>query len=147
MGKLIYHENYCLVYRPDHPNAQTNGCIPIHRLIYEHYLKILFDEDIYIPREIEIHHINENTLDNSLINLLPLNKSGHTTTHNLIDMSDRRCVKCNGNKTHMRKTKIGKRPNWFGNKDYGWICSYCYDKMRGSRKTRRKVILDINHSC
>jgi hypothetical protein len=60
-----------------HPFKTRNGQVAVHRLVYEHYLKILFDEDIYIPREIEIDHIDGNVQNNALINLRPLTKSQH----------------------------------------------------------------------
>lgn len=70
-------KGYLLCYKPDHPFSNSKGYVLEHRLIYEHYLKILFDEDIYIPRDIDIHHINKNIQDNSLINIEPLTKQYH----------------------------------------------------------------------
>ena len=65
--KKVYH----------HPFKSRNGQVGVHRLVYEHYLKILFDEDIYIPRYIEIDHIDGNVQNNALINLRPLTKAQH----------------------------------------------------------------------
>src|SRR6476620_992638 len=46
----INHE-YDYYYTSDktHPFANYKGLISNSRLVYEHYLKILFDEDIYMP--------------------------------------------------------------------------------------------------
>lgn len=75
-------KRYRKTRKPDHPFA-VKGYVKTHRLVYEHYLKILFDEDIYIPPEIDIHHNNENTLDNSLINLTALEHGEHSRNHKI----------------------------------------------------------------
>lgn len=77
-GGIRETEKYIYVCKPEHPFSNPKfPYIREHRLVYEHYLKILFDEDIYIPREIDIHHENNNGKDNSLINLTPLTKDEH----------------------------------------------------------------------
>lgn len=70
-------DGYLLKMVYNHPYKTKNGQVGVHRLVYEHYLKILFDEDIYIPREIEIDHIDGNVQNNALVNLRPLTKSQH----------------------------------------------------------------------
>ena len=124
------HGEYILIYRPDHPNAQKGGYIPQHRLIMSEFLGRPLK-----PNE-EVHHKNENEKDNRLENLELLTTAEHTTLHNLKDMSDWLCSICGGSKTYERKTKIGKRPNWFGNEITGLICSYCYDKIRNKKRKR-----------
>lgn len=128
-GTKIINE-YTYIYKSDHPLANpTYPYIAEHRLIYEHYLKILFDEDIYIPEYIDIHHIipvKENGT-NALINLIPLTKKQHREEH-IIDTSDRCCLICNSIQTyHNRKDNYDV---WYGNKDIGWMCSKCYKKQR-----------------
>lgn len=76
-GICSNYEGYILCYSPDHPYKNTRNTVYEHRLVYEHYLKILFDEDIYIPKGIDIHHINGDIRDNSLINIEPLTKQYH----------------------------------------------------------------------
>ena len=66
-GGIRETEKYIYVSKKDHPFADFHGYVRTHSLVYEHYLKILFDEDIYIPREIHIHHIDNNGKNNSLI--------------------------------------------------------------------------------
>lgn len=68
---------YWYVYKPNHPFATKYGYVLEHRLVYEHYLKILFDEDVYIPKEIDIHHIDGNKENNFIQNLQPLYKFDH----------------------------------------------------------------------
>ena len=76
-GEYPTYEGYIVCYAPNHPFKNSRNCVYKHRLIYEHYLKILFDEDIYIPKGIDIHHINGDIQDNSLINIEPLTRSYH----------------------------------------------------------------------
>ena len=78
-------DGYILVYRPDHPFCINNIYVREHRLVYEHYLKILFDEDIYIPQDIEIHHIDENIQNNSLINL---DSDSYIISHVITELND-----------------------------------------------------------
>lgn len=78
---IIIDNGYVRVYRPDHPCANSMGYISEHRLVYEYYLLILFDEVIYIPKKIEIDHRDKNRKNNALINLRPLTKSEHSKCH------------------------------------------------------------------
>lgn len=123
---------YKVLYRPNHPNASKQGYVLKHRLIYEHYLKILFDEDIYIPEELEVHHIipvDQGGTD-AFINLELVTHIQHRRYHNLTDMTDRICSICGSDKTRMIKLGDLIRPKWFGNKEKGFKCSKCYDKYR-----------------
>jgi glycosyltransferase involved in cell wall biosynthesis len=74
---------YNILVAKEHPKAiQSNSYrIPESHLIFEHYLKILFDEDVYIPKGIDIHHIDRNKQNNSLINLQPMSKKEHSKLH------------------------------------------------------------------
>ena len=71
------YEGYIVCYAPNHPYKTSRNSVYLHRLVYEHYLYILFDEQIYIPKGIDIHHINGDIQDNSLINIEPLTRSYH----------------------------------------------------------------------
>lgn len=115
--KKSSNKRYWLIWKPDHPFANCSGYIFEHRLIVEHYLKILFDEDVYLPSNIDIHHINGNTLDNRIQNLEPLYHGQHMILEHIIDMSDRYCLLCNSNYSRNR--------NWY-NYDNGLICIKCY---------------------
>lgn len=117
---------YQIIYRPNHPNAMKDGYVLNHRLIYEHYLKILFDEDIYIPSDIEIHHIipiDEGGTD-ALINLIPVTHKEHARYHTT-DMSDRTCSICGSDKTYISTQGLHR---WYGNKEIGFICASCHRK-------------------
>lgn len=120
---------YILIKKRDHPYTTKNGYVMEHRLIYEHYLKILFDEDIYIPPKIEIDHDNLDKSDNRLINLNCMNVKTHRGKHLRKDMSERICYFCGSNKT--RITKDGY-VNWFFHpKDKTkFMCDKCYKKRR-----------------
>ena len=91
-----------------------------HRLIFEHYLKIVFDEYVYIPRNIEIDHNNNDKQDNSLINLNCFTRKEHKFKHRK-DMSDRFCL-LSGDKTGIDKEGYER---WHKYKD-GFICNKCY---------------------
>jgi hypothetical protein len=118
------------ILSPNHPFKDKRGYVLKHRLIYEHYLKILFDEDVYIPPTHDIHHIipvDEGGTD-TLINLTCLSKAEHRRRH-IKDMTGIICSICGSDKTLMIKYADDFiRPKWFGNKEKGFICSKCHDK-------------------
>jgi hypothetical protein len=69
---------YNMLRREGHPKARKHGCyVYEHILVYEHYLKILFDEEVYIPRGIDVHHINGDKTDNRIANLEVMTHSNH----------------------------------------------------------------------
>jgi hypothetical protein len=81
-GKWTDKDGYILVSARGHPHARYGGqYMRQHILIYEHYLKILFDEDVYIPKGQEIHHINKVKSDNSLVNLTCIEHREHSKLH------------------------------------------------------------------
>ncbi len=129
-------KEYIIISKPNHPFVRTNGFVPAHRLVYEHYLKILFDEDIYIPKNIEIDHINKNKQDNSLINLRPLYKGQHTKRH-IDERKEQRikymnkifCNLCNGKTTYNKYNG----EIWIKDLD-GYLCRNCYEHIRRLRK-------------
>jgi hypothetical protein len=138
-GRSIDKE-YIIISKSDHPYTRINKFVPEHRLIYEHYLYILFDEPIYIPKEIDIDHINKNKKDNSLINLRPLYKSQHIKRHakerrELID-NNRFCFWC---------SKQGKKIRWF-RYGYNWICRHCNNKYLSIQQRYYNEILNIKIS-
>lgn len=126
------NDGYNYIYKPNHPLVNPDyPYIAEHRLVYEHYLYILFDEPVYIPKDIEVHHIDENKQNNSLINLIPLTRKQHSEKH-YIDTSDRYCSICGSKETY-----YNKKDNyylWYGNNENGWICSRCYKKHSRIKK-------------
>jgi len=124
-GIFIDNRGYILIRNSNRQNSHKNGFIYQHRLIYENYLSILFDEEVFIPQEYEIHHINEIKSDNRLINLELLTKQEHRTKHEKI-MSNRICLLCKSDKTYI--TQKGK-PHWL-KYHHGYICMKCYIQKR-----------------
>jgi hypothetical protein len=61
-GRTII-KGYIYVYSPNHPYANSKKYYPLHRLIYEKYIKRLLR-----PEE-TVHHRDENKLNNKLSNL------------------------------------------------------------------------------
>lgn len=123
-GGRMYSRGYCYSWKPDHPNRYRNY-VASHRLVYEQYLSILFDEEVFIPEDQDVHHINGNKQDNSLINLELLSRSKHTSHHFKKDMNDRKCIIC---KRETFTTKKGYQ-KWYKYKD-GYMCSKCNDVKR-----------------
>ena len=71
----------------DHPFRDSDDFVPEHRLVAEKYLlteenSIEINGKRYLKPELEVHHIDENKLNNSPGNLLVLTKSEHRTLHN-----------------------------------------------------------------
>lgn len=78
------------VYAPNHPFKDKDSRVLKHRLIVEenhikfnpkYFIKI--DNQYYLKKTTEIHHINFNHNDNRIENLIPLTKSEHRAVHNL----------------------------------------------------------------
>lgn len=141
-GYTIHKQGYIACYAPDHPYCTKHTKqVMEHRLIYEHYLYIMFDEHIYIPKYVDIHHINGIKDDNSLINLTPLYRPEHTSItsknrdYDIIDTSKRFCNLCGGHKTAIRKGRYrrGKSKRWHLDIN-GYLCHWCYEVIRDCRK-------------
>lgn len=93
--KVIIHDNknkYYELYIENHPFGHShngNGnYYKEHRYVVEqnHNLFddkyfIIINKNYYLKPEIEVHHKNENTLDNRIENLQPLTKSEHKKLH------------------------------------------------------------------
>lgn len=67
-----------------HPRANKDKEVMEHILVYEKYLSIVFDEDIYIPPiGYHVHHINGKRDDNRLVNLELLSNVEHIGMHKM----------------------------------------------------------------
>jgi hypothetical protein len=123
-GIIIRNKGYEKIWKPDHPSSDISGYVFKHRLVYEHYLKILMDEDVYIPKDYDTHHINGIKNDNSLINLQLLSKSEHAKLPKK-DKSKRLCYICNG------KTRVDIKGYEYWNRHpitkQEWLCSRCFN--------------------
>ena len=68
-GGIRYRHGYIYKKNYTHPYKDSDNYVATHRLIYENYLSVLLDEEIFIPKVFEVHHINGIKDDNRLINL------------------------------------------------------------------------------
>jgi hypothetical protein len=126
-------DGYKYIISRNHPYKDSMGYVPQHRLIMEHYYSIIFDEQVYLPYpQYEIHHIDENVKNNSLINLELATHSEHRKLH-AIDMSDRYCSfsKCK-NPYKVFIDKRDGRPIWRKNPNENdkWLHVKCLRKIQ-----------------
>lgn len=68
-------KTYKLIYSPEHPNANFRGYVREHRLVIEKTM------GRYLEKLEVVHHINGNTLDNSLANLQLMTHAEHSRLH------------------------------------------------------------------
>lgn len=110
---------YIQIKSHNHPFKNSDSYVMQHRLIYEHYLSIIFDEDVFIPKEYDVHHIKpvKEGGTNALMNLELVTKSEHQIIHRSVDYFNRTCLVCN--------SKPMKKNIWCKYKD-GFICNKCY---------------------
>lgn len=83
-GRTVDKSGYVLVYKPDHPHCSASGYVREHRLVMEQKL------GRYLEKHEAVHHIDENTSNNSPENL------------ELFDSNGR----------HLSETRKGKCPDW-----------------------------------
>ena len=85
--KSVY--GYILVNSPNHPFKNGGGFVFKHRLVVEenadkfddkYFVEI--DGKKYLSPKYEVHHINENRIDNRIENLMILTKGEHRAIHN-----------------------------------------------------------------
>lgn len=119
-------DGYWLIYKPDHPNRNSRNKVFLHRLIYEDYLSIIFDESMYLPEGSEIHHINEDKEDNSLINLKYMDTRKEHRQEHSINYDGIKCKTCGTSETSIRKDN--GRPRWIGDELSGYNCELCEKK-------------------
>lgn len=85
----ISNYGYVKVRCETHPLANGDGYMLFHRLVYEQFLRDSYQFDLLVelhgqlvlPRDVFIHHIDENKLNNSLSNLSPISLEEHTSLH------------------------------------------------------------------
>lgn len=96
-GIRISSYGYVLVKHPEHPKAWADGYMPMHRLIMEEHL---IETEAYeclekvgtryvLSSDYDVHHVNENKLDNRLTNLEVLYSHEHKSLHGKINYKER----------------------------------------------------------
>lgn len=73
--RILHQGKYWLVVCPNHPFADRKGYVREHRLIMEKFLGRILD------REELVHHINMDTLDNNIENLMVISRGEHARLH------------------------------------------------------------------
>ena len=124
--------DYYRIYMPNHPHADSKGCVKKHRLVMEEMLGRYLE-----PWEV-VDHINRDRLDNRPENLrLFSSNSDHMKNHKpIIDTSDWRCSdpKCL-NPINDKIKRANGRPAWYNDGYGGHKCFICWRReMRKSGK-------------
>lgn len=135
-GVRIDKDGYRYIKNPNHPFCDKAGYVPEHRLVYENYYLIIFDEEIFIPfPDYEVHHINEKVDDNSLINLELVTHSHHRKLHQ-IDMSNRYCSYSKCEDPQRIYLSDDGRPKWRNNPfdKTKWLHIKCLYKIIKNKK-------------
>lgn len=142
--KGYYYDNdgYKQVYvKGYHPYKHTGNYVAEHRLIYEQYLSIMTDEEVFLPPEVIVHHIDKNPYNNSLINLelIEGGNKEHAVEHPRngfytgTDPEKRVCITCGSNETERNKNT--NKPKWYLNDEVtGYNCHKCYCEVLEKKK-------------
>ena len=90
----ITNYGYIKIRSLDHPFCDCDGFVFEHRLIAEKYLlteenSIEINGVRYLKPEYDVHHINEDRMDNRVENLIVLTKAEHRRIHNLLNPRNR----------------------------------------------------------
>lgn len=129
-------DDYIYIKSPNHPYKDNNGYVPQHRLVYEHYLTIMTDQPVFLPfPEYEIHHLDENVENNSLMNLELVTHKEHRGLHK-VDMSGRYCSYEGCKEPNRRYYNKRQEEVWRKNPDkLGYfVHEKCFDKIMRNKK-------------
>lgn len=112
----------------------------LHRLIAEDYFGDWINESLIDGEKIEIHHIDENPLNNCVLNLLPLPASEHRRLHHIDkNVSDNTKMKISESKNTSGYYGVSKYKDKRLNQGFTWRYQYMDN---GGKKEIRSV--DIN---
>ena len=125
-GGRYVKNGYIYIHTPNHPQCDSNGYAPEHRIVYERY------HGCCLLKWIQIHHIDGNRQNNHINNLQPMKREEHTKlerTGRRKDTSDRFCQVCGSITTRVRHGWN----EW--NKTLGyWRCYRCVDREMKRKK-------------
>ena len=133
-GITKHTSGYIKIWSPNHPNKDSKNYVFEHRLVMEYYLKIMFDEDIYIPDYMDVHHINGIKDDNRIQNLELISKVQHGIFHHPKLNINYFCLICGSKTTYIRKED--NSPAWHTYEN-GYRCKKCY--MKEYNKLKREM--------
>lgn len=88
---IVGNDGYRYEYCPDHPFSNDHGRVRQHRLIVERnwkrydekFFSVLENGDHILKQEYDVHHIDEDKLNNDINNLQVLTRADHTRLHNI----------------------------------------------------------------
>ena len=86
-GRREASNGYIEIYCPEHPNANKRKCVYEHQLVMEEYI------GRHLQKGEVIHHIDGNTKNNDISNLLLLTNSEHIRLHAILNSSAKRMGK------------------------------------------------------
>lgn len=114
------HNGYDSIYKPNYHSVRSAGYVFYHRWTYEQFYKCC------LLSWIDIHHINGDTHDNTIMNLRPLIRNEHSSLKKK-DMSNRKCIICN---TLVSIESSGAR-HWYRHPitKEEWVCIICQRKI------------------
>lgn len=86
LERTISNYGYVLLKIPDHPFARHGGWVLEHRYVAEKYLltketSVEIDGKRYLRRDLNVHHIDGNKLNNDMSNLMIITRSEHMKLH------------------------------------------------------------------
>ena len=130
ISKIARKKRYDYAVLPQHPNANTRGCVPLHRVIMENYLgRLLTKEEV-------VHHINHDRHDNRIENLLLFpNSSEHNRMHGLERghaMVLLQCPWCKKKFTLLKKNSFLVKKSAMG-------CNCCSPSCKGKLNIERRL--------
>jgi hypothetical protein len=119
---------YWEILMPDYFSANKNGYVFEHIYNFQEYNKCCI-----LPWGV-VHHIDENKKNNMTWNLQGMTNKQHQLLHCFKDMDGRICIRCNSDKTYLKKNG---RPMWY-KIGAECLCKNCYDKDPKTRNLKNK---------
>lgn len=123
---------YHLTLKPNHRFRDKNGYVFTHRLVYDD------SHNCCLLPWVDIHHKDENPLNNNWYNLQPMMRGDHGRQHNTKYSDDHRCVQCGSSRTFIRRD---------GTKEWSnGMCHKCQNRINARKRRMKKKLLTDLHS-